>query len=352
MLLGNNIALVLYGILMATLVEPILYQWTDNDFVVLITQSIFATIIILFTGEFIPKVMFRINPNLMMQIMAIPLAVIYVLLFPFMWVVSLMTNGILSLAGRKGNQSISKTFSTIDLEHFLQHHQHDEGESEVKFIQNAISFPSLQARDCMTPRNEIVAVDIEDKKAELEHKFIKSGLGKLIVYKKNIDEPIGYIHSSEMFGNDDWAERIVPALFVPESMPANKVMTLLMQKKKSIAIVIDELGGTAGMVTLEDVIEEIFGDIEDEHDRKKLIAKELEEGTYLLSGRLEIDDLNERFNLNLPEEDDFQTVAGYILHHHQSIPSVGEVITIDHFRFEILRSSSTKIVLLKLSVLD
>lgn len=352
MLLGNNVALVLYGMLMATLVEPILYQWTDNDFVVLIAQSIFGTIIILFTGEFIPKVMFRINPNLMMELLAIPLAIIYVLLFPFMWVVSLMTNGILRLAGRRGGQTIVKTFSTIDLEHFLEHNQHDDGESEVKFIQNAISFPSLQARDCMTPRNEIVAVDIEDAKEELEAKFIKSGLGKLIVYRQNIDEPVGYIHSSEMFASTDWTQRIVPALFVPESMPASKVMTLLMQKKKSIAIVIDELGGTAGMVTLEDVIEEIFGDIEDEHDRKKLVAKALEDATYILSGRLEIDDLNERFGLDFPEEEDFQTVAGYILHHHQSIPDVGEVITIDRFRFEILRSSSTKIVLVKLKVLD
>lgn len=284
--------------------------------------------------------------------MAIPLVIIYVLLFPFMWVVSLMTNGILRLAGRRGGQTIVKTFSTIDLEHFLEHNQHDDGESEVKFIQNAISFPSLQARDCMTPRNEIVAVDIEDAKEELEAKFIKSGLGKLIVYRQNIDEPVGYIHSSEMFASTDWTQRIVPALFVPESMPTSKVMTLLMQKKKSIAIVIDELGGTAGMVTLEDVIEEIFGDIEDEHDRKKLVAKALEDATYILSGRLEIDDLNERFGLDFPEEEDFQTVAGYILHHHQSIPDIGEVITIDHFRFEILRSSSTKIVLVKLKILD
>lgn len=354
MLLGNNVALVLYGILMASLVEPVLYGWTDNDVLVLALQSIFATVIILFAGEFIPKVMFRINPNLMMQVLAIPLLLIYVLLFPFMWVVSLMTDGILRLAGQRGEKQIARTFSTIDLEHYLEHNHNEGGESEVesevKLIQNAISFPSLQVRDCMTPRNEIVAVDIEDDKEELERKFISSGYGKLIVYRGNIDEAVGYIHSSEMFSDSTWQGRIVPALFVPESMYADKLMKLLMQKKKSIAIVIDELGGTAGMITLEDVIEEIFGDIEDEHDRQKRVAKQTDENTYVFSGRMEIDDINERFDLKLPETDDFQTIAGYILHHHQSIPAVGEVIEIDRFRFEVLRSSSTKIVLVKLII--
>lgn len=354
MLLGNNIALVLYGVLMADLVEPLLYRITDSDVLVLTLQSVVATLVILFFGEFIPKVMFRINPNLMMQLMAIPLLIAYIILFPFMWMVSLITKAILWLIGRKGEQDISKTFSTVDLEHYLEHKHQDDGasqvETEVKFIQNAISFSSLQVRDCMTPRNEIVAVDIDDIKSDLEVKFIKSGLGKLVVYRGNIDEAIGYIHSSEMFGTEDWQKRIVPAVFVPESMYASKLMKLLMQKKRSIAIVIDEQGGTSGMVTLEDVIEEIFGDIEDEYDRKKLTAKQIDEGIYLLSGRMEIDDVNEIFDLDLPESDEFQTIAGYILHHHRSIPVVGEFITIDRFNFEILRSSSTKIVLVKLRV--
>lgn len=354
MLLGNNIALVLYGILMAQLIEPLLYQWTDSALLVLILQSIFGTIIILFTGEFIPKVTFRTNPNLMMQVMAIPLIIIYILLYPFTWIVSLITKSILWMAGRRSDESIARTFSTIDLEHYLEHNHNDDGESEVdsevKFLQNAISFPSLQVRDCMLPRNEIVAVDIEDDKSELERKFINSGFSKLIVYKGNIDEPVGYIHSSEMFGEGDWTKRIVPGLFVPESMYADRLMKLLMQKKKSIALVIDELGGTAGMVTLEDVIEEIFGDIEDEHDRQRRVARQVDEHTFVLSGRLEIDDVNERFDLDLPEDEDFQTIAGYILHHHQSIPAVGEVIEVDKFKFEILRSSSTRIVLVRLTV--
>lgn len=352
MLLGNNVVLVLYGILMASLLEPVLSPWADSDLIVLILQSLIGTIIILFTGEFIPKVMFRINPNLMMQVLAIPLLLTYIVLFPFMWLISLITQAILRLAGRKGTEVIPHTFSTLDLEHYLESNHDDskesEVESEVKFLQNAISFPSLQVRDCMTPRNEIVAVDVEDDKAVLEEKFLRTGRSKLIVYRENIDEPIGYIHSSEMFSQKDWTECIVPAVFVPESMFANKLMRLLMQKKKSIAIVIDELGGTAGMVTLEDVIEEIFGNIEDEHDRERRVAKQIDERTFVFSGRMEIDDINEHFDLKLPEEEDFQTIAGYILHHHQSIPKVGEVIDIDGFRFEILRSSSTKIILVKL----
>lgn len=352
MLLGNNVALVLYGIFMAELIEPLLQLLTSNDVLILTLQSLIATILILIVGEFTPKVMFRINANLMMQVLAIPLFVVYVLLFPFMWVISLMTRGILLLFGQKGQKSIARTFSTIDLEHYLEHNHKDEGESEVKFIQNAISFPSLQVRDCMTPRNEIVAVDLQDDKAELEEKFVRSGFGKLVVYKDNIDEAVGYIHSSEMFAEEDWRNRIVPAVFVPESMFASKLMTLLMQKKKSIAIVIDELGGTSGMVTLEDVIEEIFGDIEDEHDTRKRVARQIDEHTYIFSGRMEIDDINEKYNLELPEEEDFQTIAGYILHHHQSIPAAGEHIRVGRYNIEILRSSLTRIVLLRLTVLD
>lgn len=351
MLLGNNVALVIYGILMAYVFEPIFYSWVESDVVVLTLQSIFATVIILFAGEFIPKVMFRINPNLSMRLMAIPLVIIYCLLFPFTWIIGLLTKGVLLIMGKHGARNISKTFSTVDLEYYLESTQDDRRESEVKLIQNAISFPNLKARDCMTPRNEIIGVDIHDEKLVLESKFIHSGRSKLIVYSGNIDEPIGYIHSSEMFGGEEWNRRIVPAVFVPESISADKLMKLLILKKKSIAIVIDELGGTAGMVTLEDVIEEIFGDIEDEHDDPKRVARQLDERTWIFSGRMEIDDINEKFGLDIPEGEDFLTIAGYILHHHQSIPSNHEVIAIGDYKFEILRSSSTKIILVKVQVL-
>lgn len=355
MLLGNNVALVLYGILMAELLEPSLRILADNDTIVLLLQSIVATILILFTGEFIPKVAFRANPNATMRFFAIPLLLVYALLFPFTYIINLVTKGILWLAGRQAETAIATTFSTIDLEDYIESN-HSEGgesevESEVKFIQNAISFPTLQVRDCMIPRNEIVGVEAGMPMDILEERFVRTGLSKLIVYRENIDDVIGYIHSSEMFGSEDWSQRIVPALFVPESMNASKLMKQLMQRRRSIAIVIDELGGTAGMVTLEDVVEEIFGDIEDEHDRQRLVCKQTDQNTYILSGRLELDALNDRFALELPEDEDFQTIAGLILHHHQSIPQVGETIDIGQWHFEILRSTSTKIVLVRLTVM-
>lgn len=355
MLLGNNVVLVLYGILMASLLEPSLRLLTDSDMLILLMQSVIGTILILFTGEFIPKVIFRTNPNMLMRWLAVPIMFSYIILYPFVYVINLITKGILYLTGQRGEVKSASTFSVVDLEYYIESNQSEDGdgdtETEVKILQNAITFPSLQVRDCMTPRNEIEAVELGMPRAHLEEKFIRTGFSKLIVYRESIDEVVGYIHSSEMFGDENWSERIVPPLFVPESMFASKLMKQLMQRKRSIAIVIDELGGTAGMITLEDVVEEIFGDIEDEHDRQRLVCKQTSERTYVLSGRLELDALNDRFDLDLPEDEDFMTVAGLILHHHQSIPPVGEVIVIGRWQFEILRSTSTKIVLVKLTLM-
>ena len=278
---------------------------------------------------------------------------IYILLYPFVLIIGLVTRAVLLLAGQKTSSvAIRPALSALDLEYYLTHSS-DDGqasgiETEVKIIQNAISFSGLQVRDCLLPRNEIVGVEYGVTEAHLEELFVRTGLSKIIVYRENIDDIIGYIHSSEMFRSGDWRERIVPSIFVPESMQASTLMKLLMQRKKSIAIVIDELGGTAGMVTLEDVVEEIFGDIEDEHDHKKRIAKRVDDRTYIFSGRMEIDDINEQFELSLPEDEDFMTIAGFILHHHSSIPSQGEILEINGIRFEILRCTSTKIVLVKM----
>ncbi|MDO4707579.1 MAG: hemolysin family protein [Porphyromonadaceae bacterium] len=357
MLLGNNVALVIYGLLVARLLEPVLTFFLYNDILVLIVQSIIGTALILFAGEFIPKVSFRINPNLALRILALPMWIVYVLLYPFVFLITLVSRGILWLLGyRKDVVGVAPSLSIVDLEHYLEMNQGPSGdktlESEVKFIQNAITFPTLQVRDCMIPRNEIVGVEYNTPMSTLEELFVRTGFSKIIVYRENIDEVIGYIHSSEMFKTEQWQDRIVPAVFVPGSMFASKLMRQLMQRKKSIAIVIDELGGTAGMVTLEDVVEEIFGDIEDEHDQQKRVAKQLDERTYVLSGRMEIDDINERFGLQLPEDEDFMTVAGFILHHRPSIPRQGETLQIDNLSFEILRSTSTKIVLVKLTLLS
>ena len=350
MLLGNNVALVIYGLLTAVLMEPWLKSLLgENDVLILLAQSVISTLLILFVGEFLPKVTFRANPNRTMRFFAGILFLVYVLLYPFAWIIGLITRAILFLAGqRTSSVAIRPQLSSLDLEYYLTHSS-DDGqasgiETEVKIIQNAISFSGLQVRDCLLPRNEIVGASIDSTRAHLEELFIRTGLSKLIVYKENIDEVVGYIHSSEMFRGDDWQKRIVSALFVPESMQASTLMRLLMQRKKSIAVVIDELGGTAGMVTLEDIVEELFGDIEDEHDRQKRVAKRLDDRTFVFSGRMEIDDINEKFGLTLPEDEDFMTIAGYILYHHPSIPSQGQVLEIGDLRFEILRSTSTKIV--------
>jgi CBS domain protein len=356
MLLGNNVALVIYGLLTAVLMEPWLKSLLgENDGLILLAQSVLSTLLILFVGEFLPKVTFRANPNRTMRFFAGILFLVYLLLYPFAWIIGLITRAILFLAGqRTSSVAIRPQLSSLDLEYYLTHSS-DDGqasgiETEVKIIQNAISFSGLQVRDCLLPRNEIVGASIDSTSAHLEELFIRTGLSKLIVYKENIDEVVGYIHSSEMFRGDDWQKRIVSALFVPESMQASTLMRLLMQKKKSIAVVIDELGGTAGMVTLEDIVEELFGDIEDEHDRQKRVAKRLDDRTFVFSGRMEIDDINEKFGLTLPEDEDFMTIAGYILYHHPSIPSQGQILEIGDLRFEILRSTSTKIVLVKMTL--
>lgn len=356
MLLGNNVALVIYGLLTAVLMEPWLKSLLgENDGLILLAQSVLSTLLILFVGEFLPKVTFRANPNRTMRFFAGILFLVYLLLYPFAWIIGLITRAILFLAGqRTSSVAIRPQLSSLDLECYLTHSS-DDGqasgiETEVKIIQNAISFSGLQVRDCLRPRNEIVGASIDSTRAHLEELFIRTGLSKLIVYKENIDEVVGYIHSSEMFRGDDWQKRIVSALFVPESMQASTLMRLLMQKKKSIAVVIDELGGTAGMVTLEDIVEELFGDIEDEHDRQKRVAKRLDDRTFVFSGRMEIDDINEKFGLTLPEDEDFMTIAGYILYHHPSIPSQGQILEIGDLRFEILRSTSTKIVLVKMTL--
>ncbi len=354
MLLGNNVALVIYGLLIAEVLNPYLEQ-LHSDVLVLFLQSLIGTIFILFMGEFIPKTIFKSNSNDALEILSLPLLLVYLLLYPFVYVISLMTKFVLLLFGQRDVAPISMSLSTLDLEHYLESNQSEasdnEVETEVKIIQKAITFPTLQVRDCLIPRNEIIAVDYNTEKHKLEALFIETGFSKIIVYRENIDDVVGYIHSSEMFKGDDWQKHIVPAVFVPGSMFASKLMTQLMQKKKSIAVVIDELGGTAGLATLEDIVEEIFGNIEDEHDKQELTSEQIDETSYLFSGRLEIDDVNEEYKLNLPEDEDFMTIAGYILNSHQSIPEQGEKIRIDNFEFEIVSSTATKIVLVKLRLL-
>lgn len=358
MLVGNNIALVVYGILMAELIEQrILSGWIENEFLLVLIQTIISTLIILVTGEFMPKTLFKINPNLTLNIFAIPTFICYILLYPISKFASACSSVLLWLTGTKVNKEASdKAFTKVDLDYFIQSSIEDsdnkqEIDTEVKIFQNALDFSNIKIRDCMVPRTEIVAIEYNTSLEELKSRFIESGISKILVYKENIDNIVGYIHSSEMFReHTDWTEGIRQFPIVPETMNANKLMQIFMQQKKSIAVVVDEFGGTAGIVALEDLVEQIFGEIEDEHDTTSYIAKQIGENEYVLSGRLEIEKVNELFPINLPENDEYQTVGGLILHQYQSFPKLHEIISFNKFEFKIIKVTATKIELVRLKV--
>ncbi len=357
MLVGNNIALVIYGLLMAMLLEPCIAKIVSNDALIVLIQSIISTILILFTGEFIPKTIFKINPNLSLNLFAIPLFLFYIILYPISIFSSSLSYILLRIAGVKNiKKSSDRTLGKVDLDYFIQQSLEDgqkksDMDTEVKIFQNALDFSNVRLRDCIVPRTEIIACDTEATTEEIKSKFIETGLSKIVVFNENIDDVIGYIHSSELFKNpEDWTQSIQTVPIVPETMAANKLMKTLMQDKKSLAVVVDEFGGTAGIVTLEDLVEEIFGEIEDEHDTKSHIAKKVGDQEYVLSGRLEIDTINEMFGLNLPESDDYVTIAGFILHFYQKFPKLNETVIIDKYTFKIVKVTATKIEIVRMKV--
>ncbi|NDV58665.1 hemolysin family protein [Bacteroides sp. 519] len=360
LLVGNNIALVIYGIFMAQLIEEqLLAGLISNEFLLVLIQTIISTLIILVTGEFIPKTLFRLNPNKMLKIFAVPALICYIVLYPVSQLASGISYLFLRILGIKVNKDASdKAFGKVDLDYFVQSsidscNSEEELDTEVKIFQNALDFSSIKVRDCIIPRTEIVAVDLTASLEEVNSKFIESGLSKIIVYDGNIDNIVGYFHSSEIFRSpENWNNNITEIPIVPETMAASKLMKQFMQQNKSIAAVVDEFGGTSGIVTLEDLVEEIFGDIEDEHDNSNLICKQLSEDEYTLSGRLEIEKVNETFGLELPESDDYMTIGGLILNQYQSFPKVNEVVTIEKYHFRMLKVTSTKIELVRLKVLE
>ncbi len=358
MLVGNNIALVIYGIIMAQIIEDqLLAGVIPNEFLKVLVQTVISTLLILVTGEFLPKNLFKINPNLMLRICALPLFVCYIVLFPVSKFASGLSYIFLRLLGLEINKEASdKAFGKVDLDYFIQSSienadNEEELDTEVKFFQNALDFSNIKIRDCIVPRTEIVAVEKNTSLDDLKNLFVESGISKIMVYDGNIDNVVGYIHSSEMFRNpEDWRNNIKEVPIVPETMAAHKLMKLFMQQKKTIAVVVDEFGGTSGIVSLEDLVEEIFGDIEDEHDNTSYICKQLGEHEYVLSARLEIEKVNETFGLNLPESDDYLTVGGLILNRYQSFPKLHEIVTIGEFQFKIIKVSATKIELVRLKV--
>ena len=358
MLVGNNIALVIYGILMAEIIERhLLAGIITNEALLVVTQTIISTLIILITGEFIPKTLFKINPNLTLKIFCIPTYICYLVLYPISKFSAIISTTILRLTGKKIKKEDSeKAFSKVDLDYLIESSidetvKENEIEPEIQIFRNVLDFSNIKAKDCMIPRTEIIAVETGTNKEEIMKVFIESGLSKVIVFRDNIDNIIGYIHSSEMFNtHDEWESNIKSIPVVPESMSANKLMKLLMQQKKSLAVIVDEFGGTSGIISLEDLVEELLGDIEDEHDNKNVIAKAINDNEYILSGRLEIEEINEKFNLNLPESDEYQTLGGLIINEFQRIPKPHENIIVDKFQFNIIRATSTKIELVKLKI--
>jgi len=360
MLVGNNIVLVVYGILFARIFDG-LWQMAgiSNDATLVMLDSICSTLVILFTGEFLPKTLFKSNPNRLMSLLA-PLAYLfYIVLWPISRFSTLLSRLFLRLLGVKMEEGNNDgTFTKVDLDDLVQSSidntpQGSEVDDEMKIFQNALDFPDLKVRDCMVPRTEINAVPYDCTADELQQKFVESGNSKILIYKEDIDHIVGYIHTLELFrAREKWHDHIRQMPFVPETMAAQKLMQIFLGQKKSIGVVVDEFGGTSGIVSLEDIVEEIFGDIEDEHDNTNYIAQQTSDGDYILSGRLEIDKANELFNLGLPDSGEYKTISGLILHAYQSFPKLNEVVKVGKYHFKIVKKTMTKIEVVRLHVAE
>lgn len=333
-LLGNNISLVFFGLFSAQLLDPIIHSWgVSSEFVVLLLQTVLSTLLVLVTAEFLPKALVQINPNSLLKFMAYPMFLLY-------WLLYLPTSLVLGLSSlalkvlRVNAEPNEKMFSKVDLEHYVQdlNERMDEEEelgNEMQILQNALDFDEVKARDCMVPRTDIVAVEINDEIKSVRKLFIKTGLSKILVFRETIDNIIGYVHSYEMFKQPQSVKEILlPISYVPEAITGQNLLKMFTEKSGNIAVVVDEYGGTAGIVTIEDVIEEIFGDIEDEHDREDLLEEKVTENEWLFSARTDIDYLNNQYGLELPEDEAYETLGGLIITQTESIPEKGTEIEI------------------------
>lgn len=359
-LVGNNLVNVLYGILMAQLLEPTisgLYApGISGELAALVTLSLISAIIVLFTGEFLPKSLFMINPDFILASLALPMMLIYVVLYPVVWVISGITKWIITQIFRQEYSEDKPVFGLTDLNNYIKKNlmhieEEDDHEIDAKIFNNAIEFKTVRVRDCMIPRTEITAMDIEDGIEELKKEFIDSGHSKILIYKDSIDDVIGYCHSLEMFKKPTEIKQILsPITIVPESMLANELLIQFIKDRKSMALVVDEYGGTSGIVTMEDIMEEIFGEIRDEHDDEFLIEEKIDNRNYILSARHDVDYLNEKYHFDLPEGE-YDTLGGLILSVHEDIPSIAEVIEVDNFIFTIQTMNEKRIDRVKLTLL-
>ncbi len=350
LLLANNVSLVIFGISAAALLNPIIqHSWgVSSEGLILLIQTIISTILVLITAEFLPKALVQINPNGFLKFASIPMLVMYWILYLPTQVVMFISNQALKLLKTDG-ATTEKVFSKIDLEYYVQDlngriKEEEDFGNEMQILQNALDFSSLKARDCMVPRIEIIAIDIEEEINKLHSLFVEKGLSKILIYRNNIDNIIGYVHSFELFKKPTSIKQIMlPISFVPESILGKELLELFTKQSGNIAVVVDEYGGTAGMITIEDVIEEIFGEIEDEHDKEVLLDEKISDKEYLFSARLDIDYINETYHIALPKSEQFETIAGLIIYTLESIPEIGTKIELDKFSITIEQVSDRKI---------
>jgi len=358
LLLGNNIALVFFGLFAADLLNPLIATWgiEDGSATMLLTQTVMSTIVVLILAEFLPKAFVQLNPNGFLKIMAAPLLIVYIILYLPTFLVLGLSNAFLRIL-RVENENQEKVFSKVDLEHYVDDlnqriNEEEEFGNEMQILKNALSFDSVKARDCMIPRTDIVSMDVEDSIENLRNSFIETGLSKIIIYRENIDNVIGYVHSFEMFKAPKAIKQILlPINFVPESIPGKELLELFAEKSGNVAVVVDEYGGTSGIVTIEDVIEEIFGEIEDEHDREDWVEENFGNGEYLFSARVEIDYLIQEYEFNLEENEAYETLGGLIIHELESIPSAGTKLNFDGMTMVIEEVSDHRIDLVRV-ILD
>lgn len=362
MLLGNNVALVVYGIYSGQLILDIFFPYlnTSNSlgFIYILCQTIISTLVILITAEFLPKVLFQIYANSLLKFFSFPAYLFYILLSPITFVLNWISNSVLSKYFKTKEDEMRVVFSKDELGDYINQELGDESEnnnidSEIQIFQNALEFSNVRAREVMIPRAEIISVDKYVKPSELNQIFIKSGLSKILIHRENIDNVVGYVSLMDMFKDyKNFKPIIHPVEYIPESMFVNDLLNLLTKKRKRIAVVIDEYGGTSGIITIEDIIEELFGEIEDEHDSPKFLEKEIEKNLFLFSARLEVDYLNDQYKLNIPESDHYETLGGFIVHNNQDIPLNGDILKIDQFEFKIKEVTNTKIETIELKILN
>ena len=354
--LGNNLSLVLFTLSIARLLRPVIVSWSiESESLILLIQMLFATIIVLIVVEFSPKSIFQLNPNRFMKYLAVPSFIFYWILYvptSVMLFFSILFFKIL----RVGNSNSERVFSTIDLEHYLQDlnensRDTEDFENEMQILQNALDFSKIRGRDCMVPRPEIICIDVDDSIDDLKNLFIETGISKILIFRENIDNIIGYVHSFELFKSPQKIVEIMrPIEFVPSAIPGKELLELFTKKSANIAVVVDEYGGTAGLVTIEDVIEEIFGDIEDEHDTDDWIEEKISENEYLFAARIDIDQLNEDYDFELEESEDYDTLGGLIIHHLEMIPLKGDELKINGFRFVVEEVSDRRIEVVRMFI--